>query len=278
MVYRIGDNPDEIYFIESGKVNFSNQRGDLIVQLTHGSYFGEVEMFDQTRRQYYAIADQASTLYFCKKNEFLLLLKEFPQIDEEVQEIVKRKKNKYKICEQLIGVQHKNGASNHQSVIYQNLQETSSYLVNQLIYYKQKILLQEKKKKLKSSSSDKDRSKPRHSSILLFFQKQRIISELRQNLQLKSSSAKGKMQLSGHEKKVLEEDAAKGEPAGDRPNGENKPNEMSDQGSDSSVSVDDDQNENDLNCSADEEEIHFDDSKRVSGDLRMASLQNSDGR
>lgn len=56
-VYRIGDNPDEIYFIESGDLFYINSKGKVVAKLLHGGFFGEIEMFDTSKRKYYAVAD-----------------------------------------------------------------------------------------------------------------------------------------------------------------------------------------------------------------------------
>lgn len=75
------------------------------------SFFGEIESFENRNRDYFAVAKEPTNLFFCSSQVFVDLLKEFPKVAEDVLLIVNRRKQKYKICTQMIELQRKKNKS-----------------------------------------------------------------------------------------------------------------------------------------------------------------------
>ena len=98
VIYRQDDPPKDIFFIEKGKVNFVTKDNFTLITLLEASFFGEIEAFEGKNREYFTVAKEPTNLYFCSSNIFIELLKEFPSVAEEVLEIVKKRKRKYKFC------------------------------------------------------------------------------------------------------------------------------------------------------------------------------------
>ena len=95
ILYEEHDLPEEVYFIKSGRV-LLNIQTDLVFRIfLQGSYFGEIEIFEDTDRQSSAIVgSKVAEIYTLHKNDFLKILKSFPDINETTQNIAKIRKTK----------------------------------------------------------------------------------------------------------------------------------------------------------------------------------------
>ncbi len=60
--------------------------------MVEGCFFGEIEIMENTPRKHFALADSICNIYFCNKDAFLDLVKDFPLVEKEVNEIIKRRK------------------------------------------------------------------------------------------------------------------------------------------------------------------------------------------
>ena len=95
ILYEEHDLPEEVYFIKSGRV-LLKIRSDIVFRIfLQGSYFGEIEIFEDTDRQSSAIVgSKLAEIYTLQKNDFLKILKSFPDIYETTQNIAKVRKTK----------------------------------------------------------------------------------------------------------------------------------------------------------------------------------------
>lgn len=106
IIYRQDDPATDVYFIEKGKVNFVTNDKYTLITLFENSFFGEIEAFEDINREYFAIAKEPSNLYifyykfrfFCSSDIFKNMLKEFPNVAQEVKIIYDKRKSKYKTC------------------------------------------------------------------------------------------------------------------------------------------------------------------------------------
>jgi hyperpolarization activated cyclic nucleotide-gated potassium channel 2 len=89
------------------EVNFVTADHYNLITLLEASFFGEIESFENRNRDYFAVAKEPTNLFFCSSQIFVDLLKEFPKVAEDVLFIVNRRKQKYKICTQMIDLQRK---------------------------------------------------------------------------------------------------------------------------------------------------------------------------
>jgi CRP-like cAMP-binding protein len=99
-VYQEGDDPDEIYFISRGRVNFVVCLQDIrFKSILEGSYFGDVEMFLSSKRLCTCkIVYQTELLVMSKPVISIQMMKyiteEFPEISNEMMELALKRKSK----------------------------------------------------------------------------------------------------------------------------------------------------------------------------------------
>jgi SulP family sulfate permease len=83
-VFHQGDQPDALYFIESGDIetvsHIPPSHSRRLQQLGSGTLLGEVEFFTQEPYRFSAIADQNSKLYTLSRNQLIQLQTENPQV------------------------------------------------------------------------------------------------------------------------------------------------------------------------------------------------------
>lgn len=86
-LYKEYEFPDEVYFLTKGRVNLIASNGVVFKSYVQGSYFGEVEIIENTARDcsVQATRDGAEFLVLSKR-QFLKMLEEFPKIAEEINE------------------------------------------------------------------------------------------------------------------------------------------------------------------------------------------------
>ena len=99
-VYQEGDDPDEIYFISRGRVNFVVCLQDIrFKSILEGSYFGDVEMFLSSKRLCTCkIVYQTELLVMSKPVISIQMMKyiteEFPEISNEMMELALKRRSK----------------------------------------------------------------------------------------------------------------------------------------------------------------------------------------
>lgn len=71
VVYREGDHVEEIYFLQSGRIALMNENGTKLLTMVEGTFFGEIEAIEGTKRRFFAVAERQTSLYFCKKDIFI---------------------------------------------------------------------------------------------------------------------------------------------------------------------------------------------------------------
>jgi CRP-like cAMP-binding protein len=68
IIYRMDDPAEELFMILAGKVLILKEDGTIFLTLLPGTYFGLVEMLENTTRQFFALAaDNATRLLVVKK-------------------------------------------------------------------------------------------------------------------------------------------------------------------------------------------------------------------
>lgn len=95
ILYEEFDMPEEVYFVKAGRVLLKVQ-GNLVFRIfVQGSYFGEIEIFEETSRQSSAeVGSKVAEIYTLQKNDFLKVLKSFSDIYETTKNIAKIRKAK----------------------------------------------------------------------------------------------------------------------------------------------------------------------------------------
>jgi CRP-like cAMP-binding protein len=90
-LYKKGDCSDEFYIIYNGSIRLLNDDYQSFVKFGKGTYFGEIEMFQNTNRKYTAYVEEESTLGIITKADFWKTIKDFKTVlDEYVDVAIKR--------------------------------------------------------------------------------------------------------------------------------------------------------------------------------------------
>jgi len=85
-LYKFGDCSDEFYIIYSGQIRLLNEDLKPFVKFGAGTYFGEVEMFQNTTWKYTAYIEEETTIGIITKQDFWKTIKDFkPVLDEYVE-------------------------------------------------------------------------------------------------------------------------------------------------------------------------------------------------
>ena len=96
MIYNEKELSEEVYFIKKGRVHMKAQNKIIFRTYVEGSYFGEIEVFDQRLRDCLCeVASIEAVLLVIKKKNFLRILEEFPKTKEEMLVTAKIKKSKH---------------------------------------------------------------------------------------------------------------------------------------------------------------------------------------
>lgn len=61
VIYRTGDPSNEFFIVLKGEVYILNEEGLIVLVIKEGSYFGEAELFLQTKRQFFAVSKYDGT-------------------------------------------------------------------------------------------------------------------------------------------------------------------------------------------------------------------------
>lgn len=86
-VYQIGDLPEEVYFIVSGRVNYVYKHLNTIFKTeVKGSYFGEVELLGQVPREFSTLTEGNCEFLVMNKATFKQVMKEYPKVAQQITE------------------------------------------------------------------------------------------------------------------------------------------------------------------------------------------------
>lgn len=85
LMFTEGDYSDEVYFIVNGRVNLKASNNVTFKTYVQGSYFGEVEILENSLRSYTVqVASPRAELLAMSKAMFWSMMEEFPQVAQEV--------------------------------------------------------------------------------------------------------------------------------------------------------------------------------------------------
>jgi hyperpolarization activated cyclic nucleotide-gated potassium channel 1 len=93
VIYTRGSYADEIYFMGDGRVSFV--LGSLAVPfktMISGSFFGEIEVLEETPREYTAIAVSPTETFILSRTVLCILKDDFPQVMKQLITIAKKRK------------------------------------------------------------------------------------------------------------------------------------------------------------------------------------------
>lgn len=95
IVYHKDDYADEVYFISKGRIIIRGDYGGIVKNYLQGSYFGELEILSNLLRKFTAaVASASAILLIISKRDFLLILKEFPEVFRDVKATAKIREQK----------------------------------------------------------------------------------------------------------------------------------------------------------------------------------------
>lgn len=102
-LYRKGDYADEIYFLVEGRVGFVYGRNNIVFKnMISGSYFGEIEIIDQTPRDCSIITEAKTELLILTKNIVDIMLVEYPRVAVELKHVADERKKRNNAAKQEI--------------------------------------------------------------------------------------------------------------------------------------------------------------------------------
>ena len=87
VIYDKHEYPSFVYFIIKGKIGFEKSNNNIFKEYVEGSYFGEIEIFKSSLRQYTVKVTKNAQLLLLPRYNFLKSLKNFPKINEELHDI-----------------------------------------------------------------------------------------------------------------------------------------------------------------------------------------------
>ncbi|KAJ3333548.1 Cyclic nucleotide-gated olfactory channel [Blyttiomyces sp. JEL0837] len=88
-IFRKGDEGDEMYFIKSGQVDICGDNGVLFATLSTGSFFGEIALFQASKRTASARAKGNVELCTLRKDDFNQIMNAYPDIAEKIRETIR---------------------------------------------------------------------------------------------------------------------------------------------------------------------------------------------
>ena len=89
-VYKQGDTAEEVFFLSKGRVTLLAESGVVLKNYLQGCYFGELEILANNLRQHTVqVASLRATLLTIYKRDFLLVMKQYPDVFTEVKATAK---------------------------------------------------------------------------------------------------------------------------------------------------------------------------------------------
>ena len=113
MLFIKNDVPEEIYFINKGKISYLHEEKHIVFcSFMDGSYFGDIEVVLESKRKYNALSIHDSNLLALNYEGINLIKEEFPLIWKNVERVAKYRdalmsiavEKAVKICEMKIDV------------------------------------------------------------------------------------------------------------------------------------------------------------------------------
>lgn len=96
VIYEEYDFADEVYFLKFGFVKLSSE-GCTFRVYGKGSYFGEVEVLENSERDSNAVvASETAEIYSLYKDDFLEIFEEFPEFYDGMCEVAEKRKQKHR--------------------------------------------------------------------------------------------------------------------------------------------------------------------------------------
>ncbi|KAJ3180376.1 hypothetical protein HDU85_004081 [Gaertneriomyces sp. JEL0708] len=97
-IFRKNDEGEEMFFIKNGKVEICGDAGNVFATLSPGSFFGEIALFEDTKRTASARALGDVELCVLNKEDFKQIMTQHPTIAEQIQATIrKRRENEAKV-------------------------------------------------------------------------------------------------------------------------------------------------------------------------------------
>ncbi|CAG9318431.1 unnamed protein product [Blepharisma stoltei] len=94
-LYKKGDYADEAYFIVDGRVGFVYGRNNLVFKnMISGSYFGEIELIEQSPREFSVLSEWKTELLILTKNIFDIMMIEYPRVAQELKQVSEERKRR----------------------------------------------------------------------------------------------------------------------------------------------------------------------------------------
>lgn len=87
-IFKTGDSGDAMYFIYKGGVEIISDQGAVIAKLVEGSFFGEMALLFDGRRNATARATQFCDLYVLKKDSFEHVCAKYPEFLEHIHNVI----------------------------------------------------------------------------------------------------------------------------------------------------------------------------------------------
>jgi hypothetical protein len=95
VIYKEKDHPDEVYFVVSGRVGYVFFENQVVFQqVSKSGHFGFFEIFLSAHRMFSTRATQNTEILTLRKNLLLDILKQFPNVEEEIREMIESEKQK----------------------------------------------------------------------------------------------------------------------------------------------------------------------------------------
>ncbi|KAJ3410410.1 hypothetical protein HDV05_003821 [Chytridiales sp. JEL 0842] len=92
IIFHQGDEASDMYFIQNGHIEILDSQNNVLVTLSPGSFFGEIALFECTRRTASARAKGTAELCILNKDDFEHIMNTYPEVAELIRESVRRRK------------------------------------------------------------------------------------------------------------------------------------------------------------------------------------------
>lgn len=115
-IFLEGDEADFMYFVDSGRVSLYIDKFNTKVQIRQanaGDWFGELAVYDGSRRTAAAMTVEASTLSRVSREDFHKLLAEEPEIENKIRQIVSSRNEKLVLEEKMVNMDYFDGRDMH---------------------------------------------------------------------------------------------------------------------------------------------------------------------
>ncbi|KAI8815371.1 hypothetical protein BJ742DRAFT_876351 [Cladochytrium replicatum] len=91
-IFRKGDEAEEMYFVKNGTVEICGNEGQVFAKLGPGNFFGEIALFEDTKRTAGARASGTVELCVLTKDDFNQIMNQYPMIAERIRQAIRERK------------------------------------------------------------------------------------------------------------------------------------------------------------------------------------------